>query len=251
SVQVEVRTLEHGVHSGMFGGPTPDALTTLCRLLATLHDADGNVAVEGLTDAGPTQVDMSEEQFRRESSLLDGVSLIGSGTITERMWNKPSVSVTGIDAPTVRDASNTLIPAARAKISMRLAPGQDPVVAMKALQEHLDGHAEWGAQVTVEGGHGAPCSIDATGPAYDAAREAFREAWDGVAPVDVGIGGSIPFIAAFAETYPEASILVTGVEDPDSRAHGVNESLHLGEFARACIAEALLLGKLGRTAKSG
>ncbi len=83
--------------------------------------------------------------------------------------------------------------------------------------------------------------IDATGPVYDAARAAFREAWDGVDPVDMGVGGSIPFIATFQEMFPSAAILVTGVEDPDSRAHGPNESLHLGEFRRVCVAEALLL----------
>ncbi|MGH3712863.1 MAG: dipeptidase [Micromonosporaceae bacterium] len=246
---LEVRTLEHGVHSGMYGGAAPDALTSLCRLLATLHDEAGGVAVPGLVNAGPTQVDMPEKRFREEASLVDGVSLIGTGTITERLWNKPAIAVLGIDCPAVKDASNTLIPVVRGKVSMRLAPGQEPAAAMRALTEHLTGHVPWGVQVTITDGEvGAPYAIDATGPAYDAAREAFREAWDGTPPVDIGVGGSIPFIAAFAEAFPAASILVTGVEDPDSRAHGVNESLHLGEFARACLAEALLLAKLGRTA---
>ncbi|MGH3655445.1 MAG: dipeptidase [Micromonosporaceae bacterium] len=247
---VEVRTLEHGVHSGMFGGAAPDALTSLTRLLATMHDEAGDVAVAGLVNAGPTQVEMPEERFRKESSLLDGVSLIGTGMITERIWNKPSVSVLGIDCPAVQGASNTLVPVARAKVSMRLAPGQDPEAALTALTGHLTTHAPWGAKVTIlDSGFGAPYAVDAAGPAYDAAREAFQEAWDGAAPVDTGIGGSIPFIAAFAEAFPAASILVTGVEDPDSRAHGLDESLHLEEFQRACVAEALLLAKLGRLAR--
>jgi len=247
---VEVRTLEHSVHSGMFGGAVPDALTSLCRLLATLHDDAGDVAVEGLVGAGPTQVEMSEKQLRHESSLLDGVSLIGTGSLTERVWHKPAVSVIGIDCPSVKDASNTLVAAARAKVSMRVAPGQDPEAAMRALTDHLTARAPWGAQVSVARGEtGAAYAIDATGPAYDAARDAFREAWDGTAPVDIGVGGSIPFIAAFADAYPAASILVTGVEDPDSRAHGLNESLHLGEFGRVCVAEALLLAKLGRLSR--
>ncbi|MGH3737407.1 MAG: dipeptidase [Micromonosporaceae bacterium] len=245
---VELRTLEHGVHSGMYGGAAPDALSSLCRVLATLHDEAGDVAVPGLGSAGPTQVDMDEKRFREESGMLDGVSLIGTGSITERLWNKPAIAVLGIDCPAVQDASNTLIPVVRAKVSMRLAPGQSPAEAMRALTEHLTAKAPWGAQITVTDGElGAPYAIDATGPAYDAAREAFREAWDGTAPVDIGVGGSIPFIAAFADAFPQASILVTGVEDPDSRAHGVNESLHLGEFARVCVAEALLLAKLGRS----
>ncbi|MQA26469.1 MAG: M20/M25/M40 family metallo-hydrolase [Micromonosporaceae bacterium] len=244
---VEVRTLRQGVHSGAFGGPAPDALTTLCRLLATLHDERGEVAVAGLVTAGPSKVDMTEEQFRHESGLLDGVSLIGSGSIAERIWNKPAVSVIGIDCPSVKNASNTLIAAARAKVSMRVAPGQQVAPAMRALLDHLVEHAPWGVTVTVTPGEsGAPYAIDASGPAYDAAREAFREAWDGVNPVDIGLGGSIPFIAAFATMFPQASMLVTGVEDPLSQAHGVNESLHLGEFARVCVAEALLLAKLGR-----
>ena len=242
---VEVRTLEHPVHSGMYGGIVPDALTALCRLLARLHDDAGNVAVPGLHEAGPTGVDMPEKRLRAESSVLDGVELIGSGSITERNWNKPSLTVLGIDCPSVRDASNTLVASARAKVSLRLAPGQDTEAAMTALVEHLRGHAPWGASVTVTRGElGAPYQIDATGPVFDAARDAFRTAWDGVAPVDMGVGGSIPFVAEFAEAFPSASILVTGVEDPDSRAHGANESLHLGEWRRACLAEALLLAKL-------
>jgi acetylornithine deacetylase/succinyl-diaminopimelate desuccinylase-like protein len=171
--------------------------------------------------------------------------LIGSGSITERLWHKPAIAVTGIDCPSVRDASNTLVPAARAKISMRIAPGEDPAAALTALMEHLESHAPWGARVVVTPGEaGAPCVVGTEGPAYEAARAACREAWDGVEPVNLGIGGSIPFIAEFAEAFPQAQILVTGVEDPDSRAHGANESLHLGDFARACLAETLLLAKL-------
>ncbi len=243
---VEVRTLDHGVHSGMYGGVVPDALTSMCRLLATLHDEKGDVAVGGLQAAGPTAVEMPEERLRAESSVLDEVQLIGSGSITERNWHKASVSVIGLDCPSVKDASNTLVPTVRAKISMRLAPGQDQEQAMVALTEHLESRAPWGARVTVTRGElGAPYRIDASGPAYDVAREAFRTAWDGTAPVDIGIGGSIPFVAEFADAFPKAAILVTGVEDPDARAHGANESLHLAEWRRACLAEAFLLARLG------
>ncbi len=242
---VEVRTLGHAVHSGMYGGVVPDALTSMCRLLATLHDEKGDVAVEGLLAAGPTGVEMPEDRLRAESSVLDEVQLIGSGSITERTWHKASVSVIGLDCPSVKDASNTLIPTVRAKISMRLAPGQDQEEAMTALTEHLQARAPWGARVTVTRGElGAPYRIDASGPAYDVAREAFRTAWDGTVPVDIGIGGSIPFVAEFADAFPKAAILVTGVEDPDARAHGANESLHLAEWRRACLAEAFLLARL-------
>ncbi|MFG1951009.1 dipeptidase [Micromonospora sp. NPDC048830] len=242
---VEVRTLDHAVHSGMFGGAVPDALTALVRLLATLHDKAGNVAVAGLTGREGANVDYPEDRFRAEAGLVQGVRLIGTGRITDRIWTKPSLAVLGIDAPPTAEAPNALVPAAKAKLSVRLAPGDDPQRAYAAVQKHLTEHAPWGAQVTVTIEHdGNPCVIDADGPMFDAARDAFRTAWDGTAPVDIGIGGSIPFIATFQEMFPRAAILVTGVEDPHARAHGPNESLHLGEFARVCQAEALLLARV-------
>ncbi|WP_148573109.1 dipeptidase [Nocardioides caldifontis] len=242
---VELRTLEHAVHSGMWGGVVPDALTAMSRLLATLHDDRGDVAVEGLLSGRAADVDYPEERVRTEAGVAEGVELFGTGSFVDRLWTKPALSVIGIDATSVDDASNTLLPVVRAKISVRVAPGDTPDNAMACLTRHLQAHAPWGARVTVhEGDKGAPTEIDAQGPAYDAARAAFREAWDGTDPVDVGIGGSIPFIAAFREAYPEAAVLVTGVEDPDTRAHGANEGLHLAEFARVCLAEALLLHDL-------
>jgi cysteinylglycine-S-conjugate dipeptidase len=242
---VEVRTLDHGVHSGMWGGVVPDAVITLVRLLATLHDDDGNVAVDGLHAGPAADVDYPLDRIRAESGLTEGVELIGSGSVVERLWTKPSISVIGFDATRTADASNTLIPSAKAKISVRLAPGDSSKQAMVRLREHLEKHVPWGARLTFTPGEvGEPTLIDATGPAYDAARAAFREAWDGVEPVDMGVGGSIPFIAAFHDAYPDASVLVTGVEDPDTRAHGANEGLHLAEFERVCLAEALLLHHL-------
>ncbi len=243
---VEVRTLHHAVHSGMFGGAAPDALTALCRLLATLHDDNGDVAIEGLHSSPGSDLEYDERRFRADAGMVDGVELIGSGSIVERLWTRPAVSVIALDAPRVADASNTLLPVARAKVSLRLAPGDDAARALRALTDHLETHAPWGAQVRVlDGDTGEPYAVDAVGPSYDAARRAFAEAW-GVEPVDIGVGGSIPFIAAFADAYPQAAILVTGVEDPDGRAHGANESLHLAEFEKACLAESLLLHHLTR-----
>ena len=246
---VEVRTLSHAVHSGMFGGVAPDALTALARLLATLHDDAGDVAVEGLVGRTGATVDYQEERLRTEAGLVDGVSFIGTGRLTDRMWTKPALSVLGIDAPPTGEAPNALVPVAKAKLSIRLAPGDDPKKAYAALGEHLERNAPWGARVTLSFEHdGNPCVIDASGPMYDAARSAFRTAWDGVDPVDMGVGGSIPFIATFQEMFPRAAILVTGVEDPYAQAHGPNESLHLGEFARVCLAETLLLAKVAEAA---
>jgi acetylornithine deacetylase/succinyl-diaminopimelate desuccinylase-like protein len=229
----------------MWGGVAPDAVTALIRLLGTLHDEQGNVAVDGLVAGPAADVDYPEDRVRAEAGMLDGVEMIGTGSLVERLWTRPALTVVGLDVTSVADASNTLLPRAKAKISLRVAPGDDAVRAQDRLVEHLEKHVPWGARLTVtRGERGQPTAIDATGPVYDAARAAFREAWDGTDPVDMGVGGSIPFIAAFNEAFPDAAVLVTGVEDPDTRAHGANEGLHIEEFQRACLAEALLLNNL-------
>jgi len=246
-LDVEVRTLTHAVHSGMWGGLVPDAVMTLARLIATLHDDEGNVAVDGLYAGPAADVDYPEDRLRAESGALAGIGWIGSGSTVERLWTKPALSVIGLDAPKVAGASNTLVPAARARLSLRIAPGDSVANARTRLVHHLETHVPWGAELTVTPvDTGEPTAIDATGPAYDAARAAFTEAWDGTEPIDMGVGGSIPFIAEFLAAFPEASVLVTGVEDPDTRAHGANEGLHLAEFERVVLAEALLLQKLGQ-----
>ncbi|CAN5352064.1 dipeptidase [soil metagenome] len=242
---VEVATLDHGLHSGMWGGVVPDALSALVRLLASLHDDDGNVAVAGLHHGTASEVDYTPERVRADTGLLDGVMEIGSGSVPQRLWAKPAITVIGIDTTSIAASSNTLIPRARAKVSMRVAPGADAGAHLAILRKHLEDHAPWGAQVTVTPGDvGQPYAIDADGPVYDAARAAFREAW-GVDAVDTGVGGSIPFIAEFAAAFPAATILVTGVEDPNTQAHSINESLHLGVLERAATSEALLLQRLG------
>ncbi len=241
---VEVRTAARAVHSGVYGGAVPDALMALAQLITSLHDGNGDVAVAGLVSGTAAPLDMPETRFRKESSVLDSVGLIGTGRLVERLWTRPAISILGIDAPATDNAPNAIVPVAKAKFSVRIAPGDSAQLVFDSVARHLRTHAPWGAEVTVTLEElGEPCSIDATGPAYDAARAAFAEAW-GTPPVDVGMGGSIPFIATFQEIFPKASVLVTGVEDPDSNPHGPNESLHLDEFERACTAEALLLSKL-------
>ncbi|BCP09528.1 dipeptidase [Mycobacterium paraintracellulare] len=244
---VEVATLDHGLHSGLWGGVVPDALTVLVRLLASLHDDDGNVAVAGLHETDTAALnypDYPAERVRTDSGLLDGVSEIGSGSVPQRLWAKPAITVIGIDTTPIEKASNTLIPRARAKVSMRVAPGGDAAAHLNALTAHLQSHAPWGAHVSVTRGDlGEPYAIEASGDVYDAARAAFRQAWN-AEPIDMGMGGSIPFIAEFAAAFPQAKILVTGVEDPGTQAHSINESLHLGVLERAAISEALLLANL-------
>ncbi|MBT0771002.1 dipeptidase [Kineosporia sp. J2-2] len=245
---ITVRTLSHAVHSGMYGGPVPDAMMATIRLLDSFWNADGSFAVEGLLSGESEPLEYAETDFRADSGLLEGVELIGTGSLTSRIWTRPAMSVIGIDAPTVAQASNTLIPEVTVKFSVRIAPGQDPAAAMAAIRAHAEANAPFGARVTVaEGEAGHSFRADVDGPVYDVARWAMEKAW-GTAPVGIGIGGSIPFIADLLEVYPQATVLLTGVEDPDSRAHGANESLHLAEFEKCCLAEALMLAALGRPA---
>lgn len=246
--RLTVSTLDHASHSGMFGGAAPDAMLATIRLLSTMWDDDGAVAVPGLTSIDMETPEYPESQLREEAALLEGVSSIGRGTILSRLWAQPSITVTGIDAPTVINASNTLIPSVTVRVSARIAPGQDAAAAYAALESHLSSRAPFGAHLRFwDVDTGNPFLVDTSGPAVAEAREAMHEAWD-VAPVDTGIGGSIPFISDLVAQFPDAEILVTGVEDPDTRAHSPNESLHLGVFRRAILTETLLLAKLEQRA---
>ena len=255
--EVEVRSLERGVHSGM-AGPVPDPLTALAKLIAGLTDERGTVAVPALragiapvTDAERERIealDWRESEWRQEVGLLDGVPLTGDPDLHPllRAWREPSLTVLGIDAPPVASASNTVQPAARAKLSLRLAPGQDPGAVLSALTAHLQNAAPMGVQVTVvEGAAASPFEGDLTGTAAEAAIEALSRAY-GHEPALIGAGGSIPMLEPLQQRFPDASMLLIGVEDPDSRAHGIDESLHLGDWASACTAVAHLLGLLAR-----
>ena len=244
SLTVGVRTLEHASHSGMFGGAAPDAMLALIALLATLHNPDGSVAVAGLTENDGDVPDFPEAQLRHDAALLEGVQLIGTGPILGRLWSKPAITVTGIDAPTIATASNTLIPAVAARISVRIAPGQQASDAVKALETHLRAHVPFGAQldiVVVDTGNGF--LVDTSGWAVAEAKVSMADAW-GAEPQETGVGGTIPFIADLVRVFPDAQILVTGVEDPETWAHSPNESLHLGVFKRAILTEAVLLARL-------
>jgi acetylornithine deacetylase/succinyl-diaminopimelate desuccinylase-like protein/uridine kinase len=249
---VEVRTASFAVHSGAFGGAVPDAITSLCRMIASLHDVDGNVAVEGLVNGSASRLDYPPDRLRAEAGLLDGVQLIGTAPLVDRLWTRPAIGVLGFDAPATLGAPNAVVPVAKAKLSIRIAPGDDPKTAFLALQAHLEKHTPWGVRTTLTLEHdGRPCVIASSGPVYDVARQAFAAAWDGVGPVETGVGGSIPFIATFQEMFPDAEILVTGVADPFTQAHGPNESMDVKEFERMCVAEALLLTLVGQSAATG
>jgi acetylornithine deacetylase/succinyl-diaminopimelate desuccinylase-like protein len=242
--RLTVRTLEHASHSGMFGGAVPDAMLATIKLLGTFWDEVGSVAIDGLTSYSGETPAYSEDQLRAETGLLEGGSPLGTGSILSRIWNQPSVTVTGIDAPSVANASNTLAPVISVKVSVRIAPGQDATVAATAIRQHIMTHTPFGADVVIDDVDlGDPFLVDTSGRAFGEAKRAMKDAW-GVEPVELGVGGSIPFIADLVRVFPSAEILVTGVEDPHSRAHSPNESLHLGVFARSVLSEALLLARL-------
>lgn len=241
---VSVRTGDHAVHSGMFGGPMLDANTVLVRLLASLHDDKGNVNVEGLKSAPEPKVEYREEDFRADSGILDSMELAGEGTIASRLWTKPAISIIGIDATSVEHSSNTINVTGRAKLSIRLAPGDNPDDAHEALRQHLQQHAPWGAEVHYTADDsGLPYQLAGSSPAAELALSTMTEVW-GTEAVSAGMGGSIPFIADLKEVFPEAEILITGVEDPDTRAHSANESLYLPDFEKAIEAEASIIFKI-------
>ena len=254
--EVELRGLDHALHSGMYGGPVPDPLTGLVKLLAAMTDETGAVAIPGFSDdvrplsdaerERMAALDFDEEQFRRDAGLLAGVHLGGDpdAHVLERLWLRPNATIIGLDAPAVATSSNTLVASARARISIRLAPGQDPHRARDLLCDWLKASTPWGLQCEVTpGAVGSPFLADPTGPAFEAASRALEAAY-GNPVVYAGVGGTIPFVDTFAKAFGGVPALLTGVEDPDTRAHGIDESLHLGDFTKACLAEAYLLAKL-------
>jgi len=248
---IEVRVLEHALHSGTYGGPLVDALAATSRLLASFHHDDGSVAVEGLPASEGPGPSLSEEEFLADSRVRPGVPLAGSGSITSRLWTKPAMTIIGIDAPSVALSSDTLQPAARARFSLSLAPESDTAASMEAVRLHVEKHVPFGAEVTfIPGGRTEGFAGDASSPASRSMLEAMGEVW-GVPAVAMGVGGSIPAVNILNKLFSEAEILVTGAEDPDSRAHGANESIHLGDFENAIVAEALLLARLAGLGAAG
>ncbi|GAA4410355.1 M20/M25/M40 family metallo-hydrolase [Fodinibacter luteus] len=246
---VTVRTLDHPLHSGVFGGPAPDAMMALARLLATLHDDEGNVAVEGVSRGAWEGEDLSAADFRASADVLDGVGLTGTGRVGDLLWAQPSVNAIGIDMTPIATSSNVLIPEASAKISMRIVPGAEPAAELDALVAHLESHAPWGARVEVRRTKEAPpfrCSTD--GPGYAAARAALEEAF-GKPAGEAGCGGSIPLLRTLQQAAPEAEFILWGPEDVAcARIHASDESVDPDEIERMVVAQALLLERLAEDA---
>jgi acetylornithine deacetylase/succinyl-diaminopimelate desuccinylase-like protein len=239
--QLTVRTLDHALHSGMFGGLVPDAYLALTKLVSSFYDESGSVIVPGLHRSEPLSPPFSEQRVREESGLLPSVSPIGTGSFLSRLWNQPSITITGLDMPSLENASNTLTPSVTARVSVRVAPGQSSADALQAVTAHITANSPFGAEVEITDVNlGESFTADTSGWASQAYGEALTASW-GVPPINMGVGGSIPFISSFVAAFPDAQVLVTGVEDPDSRAHSPNESLHIESFKKAIEAELLFL----------
>jgi len=246
SCTVRVRTLDHPVHSGLFGGAAPDALVALIRILATLHDDEGNTNVPGVTTGEWGGADFDEVAYRESSGVLDGVDLVGTGRLASRLWSKPSATVIGIDAPTVQEASNVLLPEATAKISMRIVPGADADHELEALMAHLRSAAPWNVVVEVTKVKvGWPFAVDMSGPILKTAGAALEAAF-GRPAEQIGSGGSIPLVATLKKAAPAAEVLLWGAEDLAlSRIHASNESVDPREIEDMVVAQVLTLIGLG------
>ncbi|MGA4843505.1 dipeptidase [Streptomyces sp. G45] len=242
-VRVQIDTLEGNLHSGMFGGAAPDALAALVRVLDSLRAEDGSTTVDGLDGDGVWEgLQYEEADFREDAKVLDGVELIGAGSVADRIWARPAVTVLGIDCPPVVGATPSVHAGARALISLRVPPGVDAAAATKLLRAHLEAHTPWGARVTTEQvGQGQPFRADTGSPAYAAMAAALSEAYDGKEMQASGMGGSIPLCNTLAALYPESEILLIGLSEPQAQIHAVNESVSPEELERMSVAEALFL----------
>jgi len=257
TIDVTVRALDHPVHSGMWGGPVPDAATALARLLARLVDASGEIAVPGLLDDVP---DLTPEQraaidglpfdeanFRRDAGLRPNAPFAGDPrySVYERIWRRPALAITAIEGMPLATAANQLIAVARARVGVRLAPGQAADRVAKAVVDFLHSDPPYGVEVSLETSSAVPgWQTQPMGPAFDAARRALAAGF-GRDPVTIGCGGSIPFVGPFSQVLGGIPALLLGLEDPPCNAHGENESLELEDFRKAAIAAAHLLAELG------
>jgi cysteinylglycine-S-conjugate dipeptidase len=244
SVEVRVDVLEVAQHSGAFGGPLPDAVMALARMIASLHDDGGNITLRGLRSFEWAGTQVPEEEFIDEARVLPGVRLLGSGTIADRTMSKPAINVLAFEAPRVADAANQIVPTARAVIGLRLAPGDDGERATRILAEHLHRAAPWGVRVRVEQHEpGAGHLVDTSSAASAAAKTALSEAF-AAEVVEMGSGGSIPLVPMLVETFPEIEVLIWGQGDHRSNYHSTDESVDLADLERMVLTEALFIGRL-------
>ncbi len=242
-VTVELRTLAGAKHSGQFGGAAPDALIVLLQALATLHDANGDVAVEGLRREPWTGEAYTDDEFRELAEVESGLPLQGTGDLGSRVWSGPAITVTGIDVPSVENALNAVSPYARATINLRVHPEQDAGKAQSALVRHLEAVRPFGIALDVTtGATGNGFAARTSGPAYTAARAALASAWERETVSAAG-GGSIPLVNALQAASPDAEMLLIGATDGYANIHAPDERVLLDELERATVAEAELFDR--------
>jgi cysteinylglycine-S-conjugate dipeptidase len=261
-VAIELAATATSVHSGTVGGLVRDPLLGMARVLASLTDAEGEIAIPDfaadayvpdaaerrrLTDAG-----FDEVGFRADYGVIPGVTLGGGERHPlETLWLRPAVSIEGLDAPSVDGASSTLVGATRARVSIRLAPGQDPVRARARLAAWLEAQVPWGLSATITPGAAMPpYHTEPTSPAAEAALTALSEGY-GREAVAAGVGGSIPFVAEASAALGGIPALITAVADPLTNAHGPDESLDIPGFLGACRSEVILLARLADALGTG
>ncbi|WP_030214002.1 dipeptidase [Streptomyces bikiniensis] len=248
-IRVRIDTLEGNLHSGQFGGAAPDALAALIRVLDSLRGPDGSTVIDGLPgDKVWEGLQYPEENFRQDAKVLPGVDLPGGGTVADRIWARPAVTVVGIDCHPVAGATPSIPKTARAQISLRVPPGQDAAEATKLLFAHIENHTPWNARVTMEQvGQGQAFQADTSSPAYASMAEAMEVAYPGQEMQTAGLGGSIPLCSTLASLYPEAEILLIGLSEPEAQIHAPNESVSPEELERLSVAEAHFLVNYARS----
>ncbi len=278
-LDIEVRSLSKSVHSGMWGGPVPDPIAGLAKMLATLVDDEGRIAVPGireqvtpLTDAEierMKKIPFEEKLFREQVGLVQGAKLLfeklpkgvsdgGAGAANPgainpivQLWRFPSLTITAIQASSRAQPSNIINDTAWARVTIRTAPGMDAHKTAELLEAHLRKVCPWGLELTLKGDHGTGAwAIDPTGPAFEAAVSSMKKGY-GEEPLMIGCGGSIPFVKPFAEALGGVPALLIGVEDPYTNAHGENESLLVSDLRKACVSQVHLFAEIAeRLAKS-
>jgi acetylornithine deacetylase/succinyl-diaminopimelate desuccinylase-like protein len=249
TLTIEVRTLTDQQHNGVFGGPVPDALIALCRIIATLHDEHGNVQIPGLGPSNWQGANIPEEAFRQAAGLLPDVDLIGNNPLSAQLWAGYAINVIGLDAPAIQGASNSLIDTARARINLRVPPDQSAEHALALLTQHIKSVTPWHARVVITDGHASNGFVAKTdGFAYAAAHQALKEAYNKNVEI-TGDGASIPLTNVLSEQFPQAEIIIWGAEDLAASIHGPNESVNLEELERIILTQALFLEKLGEAGK--
>ncbi|KRD40298.1 MULTISPECIES: dipeptidase [Oerskovia] len=255
NVVVTVEALKGEIHSGMFGGAAPDALAALVHLLSSLRDEEGNTTIDGIppeiADATWPGVDYDPDQFRSDAGMLEGTRLLGSGRVSDQLWARPAVTILGIDAPNVVGSAAAIQPRAAARLNLRVPPGADAQDLQDKLVAHLENHAPWGVKVTTtRDAVGQPFQARTDGHVFDTLSRALADAF-GKETVTAGQGGSIPLCNVLASEYPDAQIVLLGVEEPACLIHAPNESVAPSEIEQLAVGEALFLSRLGAGASQG